>query len=579
MKSLRYLSAGLAILASASFAGSASAEDKVCFYDHPEYEGAEWCYSTGDNSWIGSERNDRISSIKLYGDAYVTIYEHGNFGGAKTVVMGNTYRMDDLDDGISSFKVATRNSGNFACFFEHPGFRGTPMCAEAGGYSSDLNYYTLGRNKDSSLMTVGKVDVYAYEYPGYRTDKRWSILTRSHSNLDGYNGWMGDNTDSFRVEEREPSAAEIALDVNEAITAKAPLTQSTVIASHNAFNSTSYFGGQLIPGPNHRRSMIKQLQLGARFFELDVRKGNRQTKVCHSTDCGRKDTTLRRMLGEVDSWLKGADENDVVFFFLQDDMDGNSDGYRQLKNDVAWMGDMVYTAEACQKVPLDLTLEKVRKSGKRVFFYKSGGSTGCDIATNVMVGSGWERNIGVASINVNDDHVVLDRFTRSQECVNNFCKDAISADDARTGIENGVNAFGLDMIEESDLDSTSGRINKQLWAIGPENTYNGYAQGRSLEFWEYGDRFMQLSYGGETRAYACRLADGSWARTEASGVSWQGSGACTAEFPGSTFDAPLNAAEAKALRNALDSGAVVHVNFGVKDGEWQAGLWGQLSAR
>ena len=35
---------------------AAQAEDKVCFYEHPEYTGAEWCYTLGNISWIGSSR-------------------------------------------------------------------------------------------------------------------------------------------------------------------------------------------------------------------------------------------------------------------------------------------------------------------------------------------------------------------------------------------------------------------------------------------------------------------------------------------------------------------------------------------
>ena len=48
----------LAVLAGAS--SFAAAEDKVCFYEHPEYTGAEWCYSPGNVGWIGSSRNDKI---------------------------------------------------------------------------------------------------------------------------------------------------------------------------------------------------------------------------------------------------------------------------------------------------------------------------------------------------------------------------------------------------------------------------------------------------------------------------------------------------------------------------------------
>ncbi|WP_281646505.1 peptidase inhibitor family I36 protein [Parendozoicomonas sp. Alg238-R29] len=581
MTRLRSFLSGFAFIASASgLASTTYAEDKVCFYEHSEYEGAEWCYGTGDNGWIGSSRNDKVSSIKLYGDAYATIYEHGNYGGKKTVVMGNTYRMDDLNDGISSFKVRTRNTDNFACLFEHPGFRGTPFCLEEGQFSSDLNDYTLGRNEASSVMVVGKADVYVYEYSNHRTDRNWRILTRSTSNLEERPGsWVEDNIDSVRVLARSASAGEKALDINEAITAKAPIRQTTVLGSHNAFNSTAYFSGQLIPGPNHRRAMIEQLQLGVRFFELDVRKGDRQTKVCHATDCGQRETTLRRMLGEVDSWLKGADDNDVVFFFLQDDFGGDNSGYQQLKNDVAWMGDLVYTIDSCRTVPTSLTFDQVRESGKRVFFYKSGGSTGCSTASNVMLGSSFERNVGVASINVNDNHIKTDRFTRSQECHNNFCHDVVSADEARTGIENGVNSFGLDMLEESDLDSSSGRLNKQLWGIGPEDTYNAYANGRTVSFWEYGDRFMRLDWSGNSKAYACRLANGDWSRTNAGGVAWNGASACANEFPGSTYDVPLNAAEARKFREALDPGAAVHVNFGVTGGQWKSGLWGVLGSR
>ena len=365
MRLLPSLVTSLVLTASAGMASTAQAEDKVCFYEDYEYEGAEWCYGTGDVSWIGSERNDKISSIKLYGNAYVTIYEHGSFGGKSTVVMGNTYRMDDLNDGISSFKVSTRSSNNFACLFEHPGYRGTPFCAEEGQYSNNLDHFSLGQNKASSLMVVGKTNVYVYEDANFNTNKNWAILSRSTSHLEHRPGnWVEDNIGSIRVEARPLTAAEKALDINETLSTKMPLRQATVLGTHNSFNSTSYFNRQFIPGPNHRRTLIEQLQLGARFFELDIREGNHQTKVCHATDCGRHDTTLRRMLGEVDTWLKGADENDVVMFFLQDDFDGDTAGYEQLKKDIDWLGDLVYTTEACQAVPDSLTLAKIRESGK-----------------------------------------------------------------------------------------------------------------------------------------------------------------------------------------------------------------------
>ena len=114
--------------------------------------------------------------------------------------------------------------------------------------------------------------------------------------------------------------------------------------------------------------------------------------------------------------------------------------------------------------PAGLTFEQVRAQGKRILFYKSGGSAGCNTANNVFIN--FETNIGVASINVNQNHFNANKFLRSQECHNNFCHDVISASDALTGLTNGVNTFGLDMIEEKDIDNQNHRLNKQLWGGG-----------------------------------------------------------------------------------------------------------------
>ena len=52
-----------------------------------------------------------------------------------------------------------------------------------------------------------------------------------------------------------------------------------------------------------------------------------------------------------------------------------------------------------------------------------------------------------------------------------------------------------------------------------------------------------------------------------------------AQFPGSTFDVPVSAYEAGALRDAIVTGADVHINFGTESGQWKAGRWGNLGNR
>lgn len=556
----------------AGFSLPVLAEDKVCFYEHAEYQGAEWCYGPGDVSWIGSDKNDRISSIRTVGNAYAEVFEHSSFAGKKTRIMGNTYKMDAMNDGISSLKVKLRSSNDFACLFEHPGFRGTPHCLQAGEGESDLNNVLPGRNKASSLMVVGKANVQIFEYPDFNTGKQYRTLTRSSSNLDKRpGGWVDDNIDSYRVSSRIASAQEAAIDITESAGFRRPIRETNALATHNAFNSTAYFSGQLIPGPNHRRTLIEQLQLGVRFFELDVRKGSNYTTVCHSVDCGAGFTTsLRRMLGEIDSWLKGADANDVVFIYLQDDIDGDTPGYVQLQNDMNWLGDILYVAGSCQSIPSALTFEQIRQQGKRIFIYKDTGSDGCASAPSVAVN--FEQNIGVADINLYENHFNSSRYVRSQECINNFCNDHVTADEALTGLSNGVNAFGLDMLEEGDLDNSNGRLNKQLWAVGPETASGAYINGRIARLQANGDRFMSISTDTSLN-YACRYSNGNWGITQAMGNAAAGQAACSAEFPGSRYSTPASAYEAQKLRNTITSGSDVHVNFSVSNGQWLPDFW------
>ncbi len=557
-------------------------ESKVCLYSNPEYQGLETCFTLGNHGWVGDKINDKVSSIRLFGNAVATIYSDGGFRGQHSVVMANTYKMDAMDDAISSIKVSSRKTNNFACLFEHNGFRGTPYCLEEGQSIDDLEKTVIGSNEGASLFVAGKAKVALYEYPNFDSSHQHSVMTRSSSNLGERPGeWQDDNVDSFKVTKRFATDTEKAIDLTEALSSQLPLTHAQVLASHNSFNSTAYFSGQLIPGPNHRRSLAEQLQLGVRFFELDARKGNGYTTVCHSFDCrfSSFNISLRRLLGEVDSWLKGADNNDVVFFFLQDDMSNDTEGYKQLERDIKWMGSEVYTIDACTTVPQNLTLKKIRDAGKRVFFYKSSGTNGCNVASGVMLGQGFEKNIGVASIDMHDSHFDVNSFLRSQECHNNFCHDVVTADEARIGIINGVNAIGLDMLEESDLDNSEGRLNKQLWAFGPETSYGAYANGRTASFLGTGGRFMKVDWNG-SRKFACREQDGTWHVSYQTGRIESGASVCAADYPNSTFDVPMSPVEAQQLRNEMATNDVIHINFGyLGNHQWKPGKWGALGQR
>ncbi|WNG13821.1 M12 family metallopeptidase [Cystobacter fuscus] len=53
----------------------------VCFYSDVDYKGASFC-ATSDNSWVGAEWNDRISSVKVSPGFEFTLFNDINFGGS-----------------------------------------------------------------------------------------------------------------------------------------------------------------------------------------------------------------------------------------------------------------------------------------------------------------------------------------------------------------------------------------------------------------------------------------------------------------------------------------------------------------
>ncbi|MDI1483446.1 peptidase inhibitor family I36 protein [Polyangium sp. y55x31] len=83
---------------------SSRADACVTFYEDVNYEGASVSAGIGDNHWIASEWNDRISSLTLDPTCYVEVFQNVEFGGAGWTFSGNTARLPDgWDNTISSY--------------------------------------------------------------------------------------------------------------------------------------------------------------------------------------------------------------------------------------------------------------------------------------------------------------------------------------------------------------------------------------------------------------------------------------------------------------------------------------------
>lgn len=95
--------------------GNSSSQPRngVCFYMDANYRGEKFCVDAGEGPGnVESRNNDRISSIRVFGGAQVTVFSNGSFSGASSTYTSDTPHLGDWNDKITSFRVAgNRRSG------------------------------------------------------------------------------------------------------------------------------------------------------------------------------------------------------------------------------------------------------------------------------------------------------------------------------------------------------------------------------------------------------------------------------------------------------------------------------------
>jgi chitinase len=85
----------------------------VCFFENPDYQGASVCGS-GDNTWIGTALNDKISSVKVSSGYQTTLFSDINFGGSSVTLSANTANLSgvNFDNLLSSYKISQGSGGD-----------------------------------------------------------------------------------------------------------------------------------------------------------------------------------------------------------------------------------------------------------------------------------------------------------------------------------------------------------------------------------------------------------------------------------------------------------------------------------
>ena len=121
----------------------------VCFYQDVNFRGEYFCVQRGQAiSAIGSGMNNRISSIRVFGNADVIVFREGRFRGPSARFQGDVRNLksEGWNDAISSVRVGGASWvpgrppvwGNpsmpreGACFFRDANFRGQSFCLERG---------------------------------------------------------------------------------------------------------------------------------------------------------------------------------------------------------------------------------------------------------------------------------------------------------------------------------------------------------------------------------------------------------------------------------------------------------------
>jgi Peptidase inhibitor family I36 len=173
--------------------------DQVCVYKDINYQGAEQCYSAGDEVNNLGAQSKSISSIHFYGRATVTVYENTDFRGrsaqftsdvsdlGRRVMSGNTAWSDHINSlrigsvsGPGSPNLNERwNPGDFRrnpaqhprdgiCVYDRPNYQGRSECWNQGQNISDLARQGSWSGQISSIRLFGRSVAVVYQDIGYR---------------------------------------------------------------------------------------------------------------------------------------------------------------------------------------------------------------------------------------------------------------------------------------------------------------------------------------------------------------------------------------------------------------------------
>ncbi|MBN2338815.1 MAG: peptidase inhibitor family I36 protein, partial [Acidobacteria bacterium] len=86
--------------------GFGTPRNGACFFTNADYGGNRFCMEAGERKdYVGDGYNDKISSVRVYGRARVTLYQDSGFRGSERLVTSDAPGLESFNDRTSSIEV------------------------------------------------------------------------------------------------------------------------------------------------------------------------------------------------------------------------------------------------------------------------------------------------------------------------------------------------------------------------------------------------------------------------------------------------------------------------------------------
>ncbi|WP_344799890.1 phosphatidylinositol-specific phospholipase C domain-containing protein [Litoribacillus peritrichatus] len=366
-----------------------------------------------------------------------------------------------------------------------------------------------------------------------------------------------------------------------------PMSEATVLMTHNSYNSNHYANLGSYVDPNQIHSITEQLDMGVRLLELDTHWFSGELTACHGTDthtgCSEFDGRMEERIGEINTWIRQPEREDqVLFIYFEDHVDGR---YAEMSDMIdKYFGDLVYQTKNCgESFPVNVSKADILNSGKQIVIYGgSGGCSGADTSwKNYSFGHLFSTDNSELSgapdcrNNNFNPSVIGSRITRIYEdstTLSDWFGDppkAIDADYMERLVTCGMGVIGLDQLDHDDS-----RHKAAIWSWNQGEPND--AGGEDCAVQTASGRFNDLSCDA-SKNYACLDSAGNWQVSSASGVWANGASVCATEF-GGTFGVPKNGYQNYLLTQAKGNNeAWINYSDVDQEGKWVPGDAGALN--